>query len=343
MEEKLGVVIEYLGEKDKLTYAEENQPFVDWLTENEINAYAIDPTKNSFDGDVANVRKIPGGELETLSLRDFRAVYFGRTGQKFIEGGVSNSLRENVRDVCRLVEKLKPHEGKVKVVNPLSSMIWNFSKQYLIDLKSTGLPFIPTIEVPSLRKLFDLKNSEEDWLVKPKIAERANGTKMLNEMTDGELTKYADEYLRHPSGDSLSNRILQRQGIIAQPFEERFVGDGEKKFFVVGGEITLSRNTVFSAMKDERYPIVSTARGARMVRYKPSYAQRDICLNVYDTLQRAGFPADFLRVDMVGIGKDSRISEIELINPATGSRVQELYTEEELDNHHRRIIDLCLQ
>jgi len=267
-----------------------------------------------------------------MDLSDFNSVYFGVAGKKQLEYGIINGLGDQLLTFSYFLERLR--DADVPMENPLDTMLENITKDYLIDFTKGGkVPVIPTQRVDSLDELRDLSRSDSKYIAKPLLSERAQGTVILNKLSDSELETYANTYLKKiDSPMSLYERLLNRQGIIVQPYQEDFLNYGEKKVAVVNGIPTLAKNNSV-----EGGELVTVDNGAKINSFDLTDDECDFVKNAYEVFNERT-PASYMRVDFIGDGKNSRVNEIEAINP-NYSTLHSFYSDELLSKHFGLILD----
>jgi hypothetical protein len=314
----IGIVTEYFFSEGKFHFPENALHFLDHAKD-QHEVYVISSLERQPVTDHIKAVNVRTGNKEEISIAELNALYFGKIGKRIISYDQVNCLGNQLKEFCTLLEKLTPFEqrengGTIRFSNPSETMIANLSKEYILELSETGLPFIPTTRVRTLAELEDLSRSRTKTIVKPLIAERAQGTTILNRLNPEEIKEYAKKYLQseEENGSSLYQQLMARQGIIAQEYRPEFGERGEVKIAVIKGEIGLTR-----IVQGPGQEIVTPSIGASNSTYQPTKEERDIALEAFHQFN-ARYPVDFMRVDLVGHPGKVMINELEAINPNFG-------------------------
>ncbi len=191
--------------------------FINYLIENTTdNIYVIEPYNNL---EMFDVRK--NIQINTdLNILDY--MFFD-----FI-----SCLGENKLKFVQFLNVIK--DCDIKFINPINSMLENLSKDYVYTLQNnTDLPLLPTENINTLEKMLSLTG---DLLLKPLSSERANGAIKIEDMTTEDKKEYYKKYCQE------NNTI--KQGIMCQPFNEKFAEGREKKIAVVNGKVSIARRTI---------------------------------------------------------------------------------------------------
>jgi glutathione synthase/RimK-type ligase-like ATP-grasp enzyme len=188
------------------------------------------------------------------------------------------------------------------VVNPISTIKGNLSKQYLIDLQEKGVNVIPTLDVRHDATLEELANldfprygkSDNGVILKPKIfGEQGIGVVRLEDFSnEGKLHEYLTT-----SGE-----------VIAQPLIEDIFTRGENSFIFTGRKYSHGLNKITGNFKIN----YTTDSNSRYSAISPTDAELELCEAAFDALpDRFGY----VRVDIIS-GDNPMIGEVELVNPA---------------------------
>lgn len=326
---KIGIVAEYLPDQGTYHFAEEAEGIIDYIARRH-SSFILHP------GDAGNSESFPvinarTRQEESLDLSSLDSIYFGVVGKSLHRFNQINCLSLQLQQFCNLLESLS--EYPATFVNPPSSMVYNMSKQYILDFSDkTSLPFVETEEVGSLEQLIEHARSDQKMIAKPLISERANGMVILNRMNEEELSEYAGQYLtQHIPQPGLYHQVMAGQGIIVQPYMEDFRVHGEKKLAVVDGQVTIPR------INEGDVEIVTYSRGATIRAFKPTADEADLAVHAFNTFNRF-YPVHFMRVDMIGSGPNLRINELEVINPDFAT-MDKIFSESQHEHHYRKILD----
>jgi hypothetical protein len=294
------VVSEYLI-KDKLflNHRQPDEPwgFINYISNNtDYSVFVLCPYKS-----------YETSKVEVFDLALNKEIEFSLENADYMYFSYLSHLGENIKQFIKFVDFLNSLNLDTEYFNSLSAMKSNVSKQYLLTLQeNTNLPISPTENVKSLDKLNSIAEaSKHKMLLKPIVSERANGVKILQDMTEDEKSEYIKRYVYEDG--PLTNSVL------CQKFNKDFLKYGEKKIAVINGEVSIARRTV--PPKDiSKEQIVTTSYGCVMEKYKPTDIEIKLCKEVYKEFTKY-YPALYIRVDLVGTGEDVLISEIECINP----------------------------
>ncbi len=350
---RLGLVIEGFW-KDGVVYRSlEVESFIPWFAENNDETYIINLLEEPFEDDMVRVMDAKSGELQRIPIGSLDVVYYGITGQKIhLPDGRLNSLAENLDLVLKSLETFSEYPG-VKISNPPDTMLFGMSKDYLFKLSELDIPIVETIDISSIADLKSAIALGDDIVIKPKIAERGNGSVMSYELRDeGAIREYAMRFLKHPISNtgSMMDNVMSRQGLIAQRFNPLFTTIGEKKIFYVNGKITVSRRNHPTLSFSQ--PSLDFRKGLVERIYEPTEDERRFVDKLAGSLENLGLDVDFFRADIVSDGTyDSiRLSELELINPCSSSghnpknpaTANPTYPEEKVSEHNRALLNSFL-
>lgn len=323
---KLGVVSAY--DSSNPSFPEEAQPFIDYVKDRH-DVHLISPVSYNGQDGVVDSFDVSGSVVTRQKLADFDSIYFGLVGKNILSLNQTHCFSDQLAQIGSLLSEIETYAPN-SLVNPLETIYSNTSKQYLLDL---DLPFISTTRIRDLDDLKTLHSDDQGYIAKPLVAERAQGTIVLDgSLSDQDLESYFHRYHEVQSLIGTNENMQPTQGIIVQPYQNDFMTTGEKKVGVVNGNVTLSRVAV---PKDSHgYEVVSVSRGARMLPYAVTDLEQELCMHAYSKFNEA-FGASYLRVDLVGEGNHLKINELEAINPSFATRNGlELYTPEQLRYHN---------
>lgn len=246
---------------------------------------------------VEAVKKL-GWNVETVSWRekavdwnDFEAVVLRTTWDYQREP-------EAFLEVLRKIDK-----SKARLENPLKTVEWNLSKEYLRDLESAGIKIVPTVWgeekiTESLFKNWLAHFGADELVVKPLVSATAEFTYRLKDFTP-ELTE-----------------VFAARKYMVQPFMPNIVSEGEFSLFYFGGEYS---HTILKTPKPKDFR-VQEEHGGVIQKVMPTAKLLKAGREVFEFI--APVPL-YARVDFV---RDSRedfaLMELELIEPALYFRME---------------------
>ncbi|MFP4189531.1 MAG: hypothetical protein ACLFSL_00665 [Candidatus Woesearchaeota archaeon] len=347
---RLGLMIEGFWKDGKIERSLEVENFIPWFAENNEETFIINLLDSPFSGDHVHVTEASSGSQSYIPIASLDVVYYGITGQKInLPDGSLNSLDENMELISESLDILSRYPS-VRISNPVETMLFGISKDYLFTLKANDIPIVDTTNIASKDDLRHVVANTSDYVIKPKIAERGNGSVMSWELDDDrKIRDYAKRFLYDvpARGSSFLERIRSRQGLIAQRFNRFFTTIGEKKIYYVNGRITVSRRneptvSCDSASLDFRKGLVERI-------YEPTDDEKRFVYDLAETLQSIGLDIDYFRADIIGDGTYDtiRLNELELINPCSSAghnpsnpkTANPKYPEEIVDMHNTSLLD----
>ena len=333
---KIGFVGEYAQDNGEFLFAENASPAIEFLSQI-ADVYVLNPSEEFVAEGVLPVVNVHSGRRIITEVGSLDGVYFGKVGKSIERVGQYNCFSDDLEKFFRLLEGLTPYEETqdaegIRFINPSSTILYNLSKKYLMDLQDE-LPFIETQEVDSLDQLVALARGDRKMIAKPLVSERAVGTVILDKLSDEELAQYFSMYAQCSQGEpsSLYGQAMAQQGIIAQPYIPEFATFGEKKIAVVNGTVTLARR-----IEGTNGEIVAVKKGSKATAYEPTPEEVDVSVRAFHKFNEH-YPADFMRVDIVGEPGNIQINEIEAINPDLGEHYSWTDRESQLNKHHSKL------
>jgi len=363
----LGLVVEhvvstkdmpYSFTKNGLLRSLEVEKFIPDIANLHPNTYVINILEDYINSDgTITVYKASDDSKVKLPLSSLDVIYFGNTGQKMYVQPNYNSLISNLETLCSFFDVLKAYPS-ISTSNPVETMLKFVSKDYLFDLQEAGIPVSkhsPIKRVDSFQDFEELKkvsnNQNIEYIVKPLIAERGNGSKVLSEISDDKMKQMLLDVKNKLSSldDSTYGSVMSRQGFIAQPFNEDYIVHGEKKIFVVDGEITLARKNEFGVTNGQNYfGSLQFRNKLREKVYVPTIAEVEFVQKVSNYLKSKNIDFDYFRLDVVGNGteKQTYLNELELFNPCSSAGHNVLnpmsgnpsYLQNVIDNHNKKLL-----
>ncbi len=119
-------------------------------------------------------------------------------------------------------------DGGTRLFNSLAVCRWNLDKSYLRDLEQRGVPIVPTQWLPGLDELalrqLLIEFGGQDFVVKPMVGANADDTFVV-EPTNQDTWQ-----------DAL--RVFSTRPLMAQPFIQSVVDEGEYSLFYFGGHFS---------------------------------------------------------------------------------------------------------
>lgn len=189
-----------------------------------------------------------------------------------------------------------------RLANPLDLVRWNVRKTYLRDLEDHGLPIVPTLwatgpDEDRIRGLFDELGTDE-IVLKPVVSASACDTFRVRR--DSDLSGLAALYAGREA--------------MAQPFLASIVDEGEHSLFYFGGELS---HTILKSPKDEDFR-VQEEHGGLIRPAEPPAPLPDLGRRIVEALPVQPL---YARVDLVRVGTEFALMELELVEPSLYFRI----------------------
>ncbi|MCB1054140.1 MAG: hypothetical protein KDD11_01345 [Acidobacteria bacterium] len=202
----------------------------------------------------------------------------------------------------------------VRCVNPVKTLVYGLSKEYLFDLEAAGLPIVPTTKIPSAVSLEQLRAAcgECYRIVKPINGECGRLVHRLDDVDEAVLEAY------RRATDTL----------LLQPFVPE-IYDGERSLLFLGDR--LSHAAKKTPGRGE-FRANDSSRGATVRAYSPTRAEIELGFRVRDRFAR---PLDTFRLDLVGPAESPRIVEVEAVDPGHYCRFDQTHAERMADFYLR--------
>lgn len=184
--------------------------------------------------------------------------------------------------------------------NPLSLMKWNIEKTYLKELAEKGVPIVPTVWADTYSPAwFDAQFKalgSDELVIKPALSANSDDTFRIHQSQSDGFHKQLSALFE--------NRLL-----MVQPFLASVVEEGEYSLFYFGGAYshTLLKQP---AAGDFR---VQEEHGGQLSAFSPTPDMLTACEAALGAM-----PTDYLyaRVDLIRVGGEWAIMELELIEPS---------------------------
>ncbi len=200
--------------------------------------------------------------------------------------------------------------GATKLLNPAPAVRWNMHKRYLLELRSLGVPVVPTLigehrghaSTPALAEADGLallsQAAAQGWgevVVKPCVS---GGSWLTRVFAAGE----------HAAAAAFAAELLRERDAMVQPFIPSVRRGGERSIVVVAGEVThaIVKHPRFAGDAERIEPAPVTPR------------ERDEARRVLDACRRCGVDdLLFARVDVMAADTGGDLlSELEIIEPS---------------------------
>jgi glutathione synthase/RimK-type ligase-like ATP-grasp enzyme len=195
------------------------------------------------------------------------------------------------------IEMLETHG--VALWNPPDLLRWNLDKSYLGDLRSSGVPTVPTVRIEqsspqSLQSVLQ-DNEWEEAVVKPTVAATAYRTSRVTLETAATDQQLLEEVLAHSDA-------------LVQPFVPEIQTEGEWSLIYLDGEFSHSVKK-YPQSGDYR---VQAEFGGRVVPEAAPQSFVDIGYRALDQLDQLPL---YARVDGVETETGIKVMEVELVDP----------------------------
>jgi glutathione synthase/RimK-type ligase-like ATP-grasp enzyme len=187
----------------------------------------------------------------------------------------------------------------LRLWNPPEVVRWNLHKEYLKDLRESGISVPPSFFVPEevevpLDKIMD----EKGWdavVLKPLIGAGGTGVERftLDDTEDGQ---------RH------LNSLVQDRGALVQEFLPEVTQEGEWSFIFAGNQFS---HAVLKTPSDDEFRVQRALGGTRHHREPPERLRRQ----AEDIVKKITKPYLYLRLDGIARGGRLMVLELEMIEP----------------------------
>lgn len=188
---------------------------------------------------------------------------------------------------------------QIKVLNPLSVIIWNSDKHYLKDIESAGLSVTPSIFIKKGEE-YELTNAFEQFstnrlIVKPTVSGGAKNTFEVNEANVEEIQENL-------------NLLLEAEDFIVQPFLQEIKEEGEWSFIFFGGEFS---HAILKKAKADDFRVQSAFGGT----VHPQYPDQELLDQAQAYINQFAKVCLYARVDGTLANGKLMLMELELIEP----------------------------
>lgn len=183
------------------------------------------------------------------------------------------------------------------LINSSDIIRWNADKAYLLDLQRLGIPVVPTFQASDdevqLQKLL-LKNGWQEAIIKPRIG---GGASEISRIAIHDLITTLAEW-----------SMPKREKFLVQPMLPSIMTEGEHSFIYLGGKLSYVHQKR-PAGGDYR---VQSIYGGTLEVVDP---KEEDAANVNSIVNRLPFRPLYARIDLVRLGEDLVIMELEMIEP----------------------------
>jgi glutathione synthase/RimK-type ligase-like ATP-grasp enzyme len=202
-------------------------------------------------------------------------------------------LDRNIKKFYRMLDELE--ETGALIVNNPKTIRWNISKEHLFYLMKNGVKVINAYEVEDV--LYRI-NSGEKFVVKPKIAARANGLRLIKSKEDIEW---------------VNNLGKNMKSYIAQEFC-RGIREGERSLFFIGDKYS---HAVLKTPNPENPNEIRCNKsvGGIVSKYEPSAEELNYAKKVIEVISKE-YPILYSRIDFAIDNGTPVLVEAELLNPS---------------------------
>ncbi|HZY82842.1 MAG TPA: hypothetical protein VFE50_25150 [Cyclobacteriaceae bacterium] len=240
----------------------------------------------------SNAKALPGGETLALSGFNYDLLVWD-------EAGIDGLSRYD----CILVRTCWDYHLKypafrswldqlansgLNVVNPVQSLVWNSTKNYLLDLMEIGIPVVPTYKSNQLAMMMADFPDQDDFIVKPLVSATAFNL---------EKVRRAD----------IENSALEPD-VIVQPFIKEIHENGEWSLIYFDNFFS---HAVLKKPKPQEFRVQSDFGGTVEFTNPP-----DIVSKLADlVVARLPVRPHYCRVDVVKTKAGALLMEIEMVEP----------------------------
>lgn len=194
-------------------------------------------------------------------------------------------------------------KNKIQIINSLETVLWNYKKNYLTDLKKFGCPIVPTL-------FFNTSDSYESIMAKI-LSQQWTEIITKPTISAGSHLTYKTS-IHDPSLKQKIEAIQKFNPIMIQPFIPSVMDEGELSLIFFNNRAQKFSHGVLKKPKTADFRVQEEFGGA-ISQYQPS---RNILEMAERTLQI--IPGDwcYARVDILNWSTQPLIGELELIEPS---------------------------
>jgi glutathione synthase/RimK-type ligase-like ATP-grasp enzyme len=189
-------------------------------------------------------------------------------------------------------------DAATQLVNPVSVLEWNSHKSYLLEMSARGVPVVATTLVRRNSSSSDqarvLADHDGELVIKPAVSVGAIGALRASASSAAARTHLA--------------KLLLDSDVLVQPLVHSVLSEGETSLIYFGGEFSHAVRKI-PAAGDYR---VQNHYGGQVVAHMPTAAELAVgsaALTVTPS------PTTYARVDLVLVGAQPSVMELEVIEP----------------------------
>lgn len=202
-----------------------------------------------------------------------------------------------IEDFNKWLRHLK--ESNIKVLNPVSTVLWNSDKHYLLDIEESGLKIVCSYFLEkgsqiNLEDFFDLFNRDR-IIVKPAVSGGSKNTFKVNRDNVKEINDYLQQ-------------LISEEAFIVQPFYNEIVEQGEWSFVFFGGEFS---HALLKTAKAGDFRVQHSFGGS----IHPQYPDQQQILVAKKYVEQFAKGCLYARVDGIFVNDEFLLMELELIEP----------------------------
>jgi glutathione synthase/RimK-type ligase-like ATP-grasp enzyme len=189
-------------------------------------------------------------------------------------------------------------DAATELVNPVSVLEWNSHKSYLLEMSNRGVPVVATTLVRRNTSSSDqartLADHDGEVVIKPAVSVGATGALRALASSAAARTHLA--------------QLLLDGDVLVQPLVRSVLSAGETSLIYFGGEFSHAVRKI-PATGDYR---VQNHHGGRVVAHSPTADERAVGSAALATTPS---PTTYARVDLVLVGNQPSVMELEVIEP----------------------------
>lgn len=249
---------------------------LDWFQENKIHIF--DPiTKQNLMCNYKNIDKIDN------------IVLFKHMGS--VEGQI-----EKIKSIFKNLET----NSNLRIINNTNVFLYGFDKKYLLELKKTGFPVIPTKLYSNKTSFNELDNEYKilsNYLIKPTTGELSNSVKLLSDIDDN--------WLRYKE-TKVNNWLIQEF--------QNDIWNGEYQTVFFNNSLSHAHKKLFEKSNSQKLPSNNLRK---FYEYNPNNKEIDLAMDIKKFVeQKLQTHIDYFRFDFIkDKNNNPKILEFEMVNP----------------------------